>query len=265
MRKFSRSLFMNLILFSASILLFTPAFAYSEETAKDPDHAVSEDQKENLKKYAAQKNIPNPAEMLLNTDPEPDLSTGFTELYNGKDLSGWIRRSGTASFKAEGDYISGLCDPTSKRNSFLCTVRNDYKNFIFTCEINMLVNSNSGIMIRARKRGEGDRESVYGPQAEMEGTNSKRGWSGGIYGEGCGGWFYPLWLNAHQDVRKSIKKETWNRITVQAKGDEIKTWFNGLPAASWKNKEYQEGFLGLQVHAGKEGLLHFRNIKIKEL
>ena len=40
-------------------------------------------------KYKDQENIPLPEEMLLNTDPEPELIDGFTSLFNGKDLTGW--------------------------------------------------------------------------------------------------------------------------------------------------------------------------------
>ena len=99
----------------------------------------------------------------------------------------------------------------------------------------------------------------------MEGVGQNRGWSGGIFGQGAGGWRYPLWLDAHKEVRNTLKKESWNRVTIEAKGNTIKTWVNGLPAAHWVNDEYTKGFFGLQNHSGKKGEVHFRNIKVKEL
>ncbi len=36
-----------------------------------------------------------------------------------------------------------------------------------------------------------------------------------------GGWLNPLGLDAHTDARKALKKDEWNRITIQAVGD---TW-----------------------------------------
>lgn len=50
-------------------------------------------------------------------------------------------------------------------------------------------------------------------------------------------------------------------------GEEIKTWINGVPAARWIDKkgEYKKGFFSLQAHSGKEGEVHFRNIKVKEI
>ena len=41
------------------------------------------------KKYKTQANVPKPADMLLNTDDEPDVKEGFTPMFNGKDLTGW--------------------------------------------------------------------------------------------------------------------------------------------------------------------------------
>ncbi len=116
-----------------------------------------------------------------------------------------------------------------------------------------------------RDHGGKDKETVFGPQAEMEAFSKKRYWSGGIYGQSAGGWIYPMWLDAHEEARKSMKKNGWNRITIEAKGDTIKTWLNGIPAAHWKTQEYKQGFFSLQIHSGKEGEVHFRNLRVKEL
>jgi hypothetical protein len=125
-----------------------------------------------------------------------------------------------------------------------------------------VVNSNSGIMFRAKLKGE---NQVYGPQAEMEEENKGRGWSGGVYGQSCGGYWYPLWLEEHKEIRAARKNGEWNRVTIHAKNNVVKTWVNGVPAAHWKNDEYVKGFFALQIHSGKQGKVLFDNIRIKEL
>jgi len=120
-------------------------------------------------------------------------------------------------------------------------------------------------MFRAQTRTNKSKVIVFGPQCEMEGTGGSRGWSGGIYGQSAGGWAYPLWLDAHAEVREAIQPEGWNRVTIQAIGTNIKTWVNGIPAAHWETDEYVKGFFSLQVHSGKQGTMHFRNIMVKEL
>jgi hypothetical protein len=210
--------------------------------------------------YEKQKNIPNPANQLVNADPEPDLTTGFKQLFNGKDLTGWTPKGGSCTFKVEDGSIVGTVVKGSP-STFLCTDK-EYGNFIFSCEMKWLVDGNSGIQFRSAICGKN--ESVCGPQYEMEGFKRGRGWSGGIYGQGCGGWFYPLWLEEHRDARAALK-HGWNRVTIMAQGDTVKTWINGVPAANWITKDYKKGVFGLQIHQGHAGEVAWRNIKIKPI
>lgn len=225
---------------------------------------ISESQQQYIKKYEKQENIPAPENMLLNTDPEPKLSKGFNSLYNGKNLDGWTPRGGHCTFEAKGEAIVGTCVPKSA-STYLSTDKADYTDFIFTAELKWEVDGNSGVMFRAQSKPGEKGEVVFGPQAEMEGFKTGRGWSGGIYGQSAGGWFYPLWLETHKEARGALVKDDWNRITIKAQGDTFKTWINGIPAGHLKNDKYKQGFFSLQVHAGKEGSILFRNIKVKEL
>lgn len=242
-----------------SLLLSITAVSHAGEIAKS--------QQKWIPVYEKQANIPAPEDMLINTDSEPDLGDGFVKLYNGKNLDGWTPRGGTCKFEAKGEAIVGTCVKGSP-STYLSTDRNDYADFVFTAEIKWEVDGNTGVMFRAQsKKSEKDntKETVFGPQAEMEAFSKQRYWSGGIYGQSAGGWLYPMWLKAHEKARNAMKKDGWNRLTIQAKGDTIKTWLNGAPAAHWKTDEYQKGFFSLQIHAGKEGTVHFRNLKLKEL
>jgi hypothetical protein len=98
----------------------------------------------------------------------------------------------------------------------------------------------------------------------MEGFGD-RGWSGGIYGQSAEKWLYPMWLEAHSEARQALREGAWNRVTILCQGPSIKTWVNGVPAANWQTEKYLEGFISLQVHSGKQGEVHFKNIRIKEL
>lgn len=247
----------------ALMLLFAPAskVTASEQSVSQSQQKVAADQEKLLKSAADSSIYPKPENMLVNTDPEPDLNSGFVSLYNGKNLDGWVQRGAKNKYEAKGDVIEGTYVPPNA-NSYLCTVRDDYADFIFTVELKWLREGNTGIQFRSRLKG---KDGVTGPQVEMEEASRGRGWSGGIYGQGLGGYFYPLWLEAHAKARSAVKYDDWNRITIYAKGDTVKTWLNGVPCAHWKTQEYLKGYFALQVHKSEEGLISFRNIKVKTL
>lgn len=206
----------------------------------------------------------DPATLLENTDPEPDLTApGFERLFNGQDLEGWRVRGGAMKFEVRDGAVVGTCVP-GQRNGFLCTEKN-FRDFIFTARFKWEVKGNSGIMFRAGIR-EGKRgELVFGYQSEMD--DKERAWTGGIFGEGMGGWKYPLSKpEGHARARAAIRDHaTWNRVTIMAQGSVIKTWINGVPCAHLDNEERSEGFFGLQVHSGGKGTILWQDIRLKDL
>lgn len=206
------------------------------------------------------------AKRLFNTDKEPNLeSAEFVPLFNGKNLDGWKTMQGTMIFEVRDDEIIGTVGTGS--STFLCTDK-DYQDFIFTCEMKWEEDGNTGVQIRSRMRQDSKRNTVIGPQAELEDLAKKgRGWSGGIYGQNCGGWFCPLKAPEHKDLKDVIDRDGWNRLTIKVTGNVFRTWVNGMPAANWvdEENEYPNGFIGLQLHAGKQGIIHWRNLKIMEL
>jgi len=223
-----------------------------------------------LPKYMKQKNAPKPSEMLLNTDEEPDLTEGFVDLFNGKDINDWEAKGGTCTFEVKDEQIIGTCVQGSK-STYLSTTKNDYKDFIFTCDLKLEVDGNTGIQFRSKstqgKKEGAESEVVSGPQVEIEGKGKPgRNWSGGIYGQSCGGYYYPLWLKEHAAARAAESKTDWNRVTISAKGNVVKTWINGVPVSHWVGDgTHASGFFALQVHQGKAGTILFKNIKVKEL
>jgi hypothetical protein len=201
---------------------------------------------------------------------------GWTNLFNGKDLTGWVRRGGQAKYRAEGGEIIGSTVPKTP-NTFLCTER-DYGDFILELEFKVDPRLNSGVQIRSQFVEEGKTVKsagktikggkaggrVFGYQVEID--PSKRAFTGGIYDEARRGWLKDLKDN--EKARKAFKQNEWNKFRIECKGDSIRTWLNGVPAADLKDSETPRGFIGLQVHGTKfkEPLeVRFRNIRLKEL
>ena len=200
---------------------------------------------------------------------------GWKNLFDGKDLEGWVQHGGHAKYTVEDGEIVGTSVPNTG-NSFLCTTRN-YSNFILELEFNVQNGLNSGVQVRSECFEEpkvvtlgGKKISipagrVHGYQVEID--PSKRAWTGGLYDEGRRGWLVDLKNNVA--ASHAFKAEEWNTFRIECKGDSIKTWLNGVAAADLHDAVTPTGFIALQVHAvGKKTeplKVRFRNIRINEL
>lgn len=192
-----------------------------------------------------------------------ESESGWVCLFDGKSLEGWTQRGGAAKYAVEDGDIVGTSVPNTS-NSFLCT-KKEHGDFVLELEFKVHPELNSGIQIRSHSNPEYREGRVHGYQVEID--PSDRGWSGGIYDEGRRGWLNTLEQNAA--ARYAFKQNEWNQFRIQAIGDSIKTWLNGVPAADLVDSLTQSGFIALQVHGvgGREDpvWVRWRNIRIKDL
>ncbi len=188
----------------------------------------------------------------------------WQDLFDGKTFNGWVQRGGKAEYHVEDGCIVGT-SVLRTPNSFMCTEKH-YSDFILELEFLVDPRMNSGIQIRSNSFKKYKRGQVHGYQVEID-PDVKRGrlWSGGIYEEGRRGWLFDLENN--EAARKAFKPEVWNHYRIEAIGDSIKTWINGVPAADLKDSMTPSGFIGLQVHGTKTAGLQikWRNIRIQDL
>lgn len=188
---------------------------------------------------------------------------GWTNLFNGKDLTGWKQLNGEAKYEVVDGVIVGTT-VLGTPNSFLCTEKN-YSDFIFEVELLVEPNMNSGIQFRSESKADFRDGRVHGYQCEVD--PSERAWSAGIFDEARRGWLYPLTLNPK--AQSALKLGTWNKYRIECIGNSLRTWLNGVPVAHVIDDMTSEGFIALQVHGigknkDKEGQqIKWRNIRIK--
>ncbi|MEM6799698.1 MAG: DUF1080 domain-containing protein [Planctomycetota bacterium] len=211
-----------------------------------------------------------------------ELEEGFVPLFDGESIDGWVQRGGKAVYTVENGEIVGT-SVANTPNSFLCTPRN-YADFVLLVELKVDSGLNSGIQIRSecfdkafvakaelpggkafRRRIPAGR--VHGYQVEID--PSERSYSGGIYDEARRGWLYDLRGDANQAAREAFRRDDWNEYRIEAVGDSLRTWVNGVPAAELTDGMTSTGFIALQVHGirskdqvGKQ--VRWRNLRIQE-
>lgn len=211
------------------------------------------------------------------------------ELFNGKDLAGWVQRGGKATYSVSGNEIVGT-STLNTPNTFLCTERT-YGDFILEYDFKVDPKLNSGVQIRSECfdtakeiewRGKTIKipaNRVHGYQVEID-PDVPRGrmWSAGLFDEGRRAWLFPndgekgqRGMAFSEQGRKIFKPNDWNHVRVEAIGDSIKTWLNGTPCADLKDSMTPRGFIALQVHAigneeTKNGTqVRWRNLKLTDL
>jgi hypothetical protein len=179
-----------------------------------------------------------------------------------KDLSNWIQLNGSAPFELKNGEITGTTVLESP-NSFLCT-KEKYGDFILEFDTWFDPQMNSGVQFRSESNADYQNGRVHGYQVEMD--PSARAWSGGIYDEARRGWLYTL--DNNPEGKKALKVGDWNHYRVEAIGNSIRTWVNGIPCADLVDAMTPVGFIALQVHSiGKDSskvglLVKWKNIKI---
>jgi len=199
--------------------------------------------------------------LVLFTSTGKITNAKWTDLFNGKDLTGWKQLNGEAKYYVENGEIVGETVFGSP-NSFLCT-KDYYGDFVLKLDVKVEAGLNSGIQIRSLSTPDYREGRVHGYQVEID--PAERAWSGGIYDEARRGWLYPLARN--EKGRRAFKNNQWNHYRIEAIGNSLRTWVNGIQCANLADDMTAEGFIALQVHGirdkKQEGLtVRWKNIEI---
>jgi hypothetical protein len=196
--------------------------------------------------------------------PQEPGGAGWTPLFNGKDLEGWVA-NGSAAWRVEDGVISGGQDGDPRRAGTLAT-KAMFQDFELWLEflIDEHGKYNSGVYIRNDPTSQG--QSTYQ-------INIGRGASG----EFCGGVVIKKakgidWLSKGDEKDVIRKPLSWNSMRILARGAHLVVDLNGVnivdvidPAPPPRN--LQKGVIALQTYGaeGHAGFVKFRNLKIREL
>lgn len=174
-----------------------------------------------------------------------DKDEGWTQLFNGKDLTGWkVYPSGTGEWKAEDGILIG-----SGKSSHLFSDRGDYENFRYRVVAMINDHGNSGQYFRT-KFGPG---FPKGYEAQINSTHSDPVRTGSLYH------FAPVY-------ETPIKPDEWFTQEVIAVGNHIIIKVNGKTTVDFvdKNNTYMKGHFALQQH-DPGTVVKFRKVEVKEL
>jgi len=187
---------------------------------------------------------------------------GFTPLFNGKNLDGWQGMGGPTSNWAVKD---GMLSCTGQKGSQWIATKEEYADFDLRLEYKIPKNGNSGVFIRAPKKGAawvaGMEIQVLDDFGDKWKNLKPAQFTGSIY--------------AIQAPSKRVTKKAgaWQTMRIRCEGTNCDVWINGehvvkgdlaklAKTHTQPGLKRKSGFIGLQNHASP---VHYRNIQIKVL
>jgi len=182
-------------------------------------------------------------------------SDGFTSLFDGRTLAGWIAADGPepAFYVHDGAIVGG---PASGYPAWLRSQR-QYENFDFRCEFFVQGWTDGGVYFHAPEHGLksrcGFKISIFQQQDAEPRTNSM-------------GSIFPLIAPRKVNVRN---RGEWNSLRIQMDWPALRVWVNGEQVHDVDVDQHPDlrfrlrsGYLGLETLSYP---IRFRNLGIREL
>lgn len=188
----------------------------------------------------------------------------FKSLFDGKTLAGW--HGGEQYWSVADGAILGVTDGKIPANTFLVSDA-AYSNFVLKVKWKLHGHKgNSGVQFRSEELKANDKTPpfcVKGYQADIADNH----YLGILYGERTGrGIIVNLDADMQKKVAEAINKDGWNEYVITANGDHITQVLNGVTTVDLDDPEgAKSGIIALQLHAGHDMKISFKDILIKEL
>ena len=180
-------------------------------------------------------------------------NTESVSLFNGVDLSGWTIHGTEKWYVEDGDLV---CENGPDNEYGYLSTDEYYDDFVLTLQYKQESNGNSGVFFRSTLDG----IIINGWQVEISPPGHDTGGIYESYGRG--------WLIKPDPIKdKSLKYGDWNSMKIMVKGDNVKTWLNGVEMIHINDQKIGEGkgSIALQIHAGDDVKVRWRNIKLEKL
>jgi hypothetical protein len=177
----------------------------------------------------------------------------WVPLFNGKDLTGW-KNYGAEKWTVQNGEILG--EAVTKAYGYLGTEKT-YKDFELKGKFKAEGTGNSGIFYHSSING----VDITGVQVEVDPRPKMH--TGGLYESGGRAWL--VWPNP--EAEQAMKVDEWNDVQFSVRGNHIVTYVNGVKALDYTDPlpKYSDGVIALQLHAGGEGKMRFKDLYIREL
>jgi hypothetical protein len=189
------------------------------------------------------------------TTPRVEPETPWQPLFNGKDLTGWVK-VGNEKWEVESGEIHG--SGLTKDYGYLRTDK-PYKDFEMSMRFKCETNGNSGLFVHTDFKP-GTADVSQGMQFEIDCTLNHH--TTGLYGDGR------AWIAWPAPENETVVRPTdWNDLSVRVIANRFVARLNGVPMIDFTDPTPKsfDGYIALQLHAGGAANMRFKDINIRDL
>ena len=178
---------------------------------------------------------------------------GWTNIFNGKNLDGWINHGEEKWYVENGEII---CESGPKKEYGYLSTEKFYDDYELKLEFKQEADGNSGVFFRSTLEG----VKISGWQVEVAPPQKH---TGGIYESYGRGWL----IQPDKEKDAALKMGDWNEMRIIVADDKVTTWLNDTEMISMKDKKIGEGkgAIALQIHDGGGIKVRWRNLKVRTI
>jgi hypothetical protein len=200
-------------------------------------------------------NATPPTKAAPATPAPPEPSTGWVSLFNGKDLTNWVK-VGHEKWEVEDGTIHG--QGVTKEYGYLRTEK-PYVDFQLALRFKCEADGNSGVFFHAEFK-EDTANIAQGLQFEIDRVLGHH--TGGIYGDGRKWIVWPAPKN-----ELVLKPTDWNDYLLTVMGNRYIARLNGIVVVDFTDPTPKsfDGYIALQLHSGGQGDMRFKDLYIRDL
>lgn len=215
--------------------------------------------------------------------------TGFTSLFNGKDLAGWTVKCKPADkdfacWKVDNGTILADSMDVKKHDYIWLLSEKEYGDFILRFRFQAYRDSKGNTGVQVRSRYDDAAGWLDGPQVDIHPPQPWR--TGMIWDEtrGVQRWLWPdvpkgKWVDESMAVKRkfffSDDDPAWNEMEIRCQGTKLAATLNGTVVMEYDGKGVlddethqkrntgMKGHIALQIHTGDQLRVRFKDIRVK--
>jgi hypothetical protein len=179
----------------------------------------------------------------------------WLSIFNGKDLSGWVK-VGNEKWDVEAGTIHG--QGITKEYGYLRTEKK-YKDFHLFLRFKCEADGNSGVFFHTDFKP-GTADVSQGLQFEIDRIIGHH--TGGLYGDDRQWIVWPA-----PELEPLIRPNDWNEYLLKVESNRYVSYLNGVLMVDFTDPTPKsfDGYIALQLHSGGQGNMRFKDLLIRDL